>query len=114
MRNDKAFLKILTLGYNLKTGIVIGLCFYVATLSLIALAHDHSAHAHSEEDACTACFYNSQHVGAEVESTGLIFPFPRSTTLPLYEAVFLPLRLYTNTLSRAPPVFSNELSIAVC
>ena len=97
---------MLTLGRKLKTYIVIGLCFYVATLSLTALAHDHSAHAHSE-DTCTACFYNSQHVGAEVESTVLIFPFPHSTTLPLYEAVFLPLRLSTNTRSRAPPVFSK-------
>ncbi len=113
MRNDKAFLKMLTLERNLKTYIVIGLCFYIATLSLTALAHDHSAHAHSE-DACTACFYNSQHVGTEIKSTVLIFPFHSSTTLSFYEAVFLPLRLPTNTRSRAPPVFSDELSIAVC
>jgi hypothetical protein len=114
MRNDKAFLKMLTLGRNLKTAIVIGLCFYIATLSLTALAHDQNAHAHSE-DACTACFYNSQHVGTEIESTALIFPFRYGTTLPLYEvSVFLPLKLSTNTRSRAPPVFSNELSIAVC
>ena len=113
MRNGKAFLKMLTLGRNLKTFIVIGLCFYIATLSLTALAHDHSAHAHSD-DACSACFYNSQHVGAEIKSTALIFPFRYSTTLPFYEDIFLPLKLPTNTRSRAPPVFSDELSIAVC
>jgi len=37
----------------------------------------------------------------------LFFPNP---VLPLYEdSVFLPLRLTTNTRSRAPPVFSDEL-----
>ena len=80
---------MLTLGRNLKTYIVIGLCFYVVTLSFTALAHDHSAHAYSE-DTCTACFYNSQHVGVEIGSTALIFPFFSSTTLPHYEAVFFP------------------------
>lgn len=104
---------MLTSGRKLKTYIVIGLCFYVVPLSFTALAHDHSTHAHSE-DTCTACFYNSQHVTTEIESTALIFPFPFSTTFPLYETFFLPLRLPTNTRSRAPPVFSDKLSIAVC
>ena len=108
MRNGMAFPNTLTFGRSLKTGILISLCCYVALLGVIALTHDHTEHSHSAE-SCTACFYNSQHVGGEVEFFALVSPFLPSTTLPLYEAVFLPLRLIVNTWSRAPPVFSNEL-----
>ena len=97
---------------SLKTGILMGLCCYVALLSVIALTHghdDHDEHAHCGE-ACAACFYCSQHVGEEIAFVALIFLFLPITVLPLYEVtVFLPLRLITNTRSRAPPVFSNEL-----
>lgn len=98
----------LTFGHRLKIGILISLCCYVALLGVIALTHDHTEHVHSAE-TCTACFYNSQHVGGEIESLALISPFLPSIAPPLYETVFLPLRLTTNTRSRAPPVFSNEL-----
>lgn len=84
-------------------------------LGVIELTHDHhehddpDEHAHSGE-ACAACFYCSQHVGEEIEFVALIFPYLPMTVLPFYEGtVFLPLRLITNTRSRAPPVFSNEL-----
>ncbi len=93
---------------SLKTGILISLCCYIVLLGVIELAHDHAEHCHSAE-ICTACFYNSQHVGEEIEYFVLISLFLPSTTLPLYETVFLPLRLTTNTQSRAPPVFSNAL-----
>ena len=97
---------------SLKTGILMGLCCYVALLSVIALTHDHDdhdEHAHCGE-ACAACFYCGQHVGEEIAFVALIFLFLPITVLPLYEVtVFLPLRLITNTRSRAPPVFSNEL-----
>ena len=109
MRNGKIFLNTLTLGHHLKTYILIGLCCYVMLLSVTALTHDHSTHAHSEEH-CTACFFISQHVGVELTPFALIFPFLFAATFPFYEAVFLPLRLPANTRSRAPPVFSNELS----
>ena len=102
---------MLTLERNLKIGILIGLCCYVALLCIIALTHDHDhcEHAHSAE-TCAACFYNSQHVGEEIAFVVLTFPFLPSTTLPLYETVFLPLKLTMNTRSRAPPVFSTELA----
>ena len=102
---------MLTLARNLKIGILIGLCCYVALLCIIALTHDHDhcKHAHSAE-TCAACFYNSQHVGEEIAFVAFTAPFLPNTVLPLYEvSVFLPLRLTTNTRSRAPPVFSNEL-----
>ena len=52
----------------------------------------------------------SQHVGEEIAFVELTAPFLPNTVLPLYEgSVFLPLKLTTNTRSRAPPVFSNEL-----
>ena len=111
MRNGIAFPNTLAFRRSLKTGILISLCCYVALLGVIALTHDHhdhDEHAHSGE-ACAACFYNSQHVGEEIEFVALTSPFLPNTTLPLYEAVFLPLRLTTNTRSRAPPVFFNEL-----
>lgn len=112
MRNGIAFPNTLAFGRSLKTGILISLCCYVALLGVIALTHDHhehAEHAHSGE-ACAACFYCSQHVGDEIEFFALIFPFLPITVLPFYEVtVFLPLRLITNTRSRAPPVFSNEL-----
>ena len=102
------FPNTLTFGRSLKTGILISLCCYVALLSVNALTHDHTEHSHSAE-TCTACFYGSQHVGAEIESFTFTSPFLPSTTLPLYEvSVFSPLRLITNAWSRAPPVFSNE------
>lgn len=113
MKNGNAFLKTLTLGINLKTCIVIGLCCYVTMLSVITLTHEHTTHAYSEE-TCTACFYNSQHVGVEIGPCALIFPFFFGAALLLYETLFLPSRLTANTRSRAPPVFSNEFSIAVC
>ena len=106
------FPNILLFRRSLKTGILMGLCCYVALLSVIALTHDHDdhdEHAHCGE-ACAACFYCSQHVGEEIAFVALIFLFLPITVLPLYEVtVFLPLRLITNTRSRAPPVFSNEL-----
>ena len=112
MRNGIAFPNTLAFGRSLKTGILISLCCYVALLGVIALTHDHhehAEHAHSGE-ACAACFYCSQHVGEEIEFVALTAPFLSNTVLPLYEVtVFLPLRLITNTRSRAPPVFSNEL-----
>ena len=112
MKDDNAFPKMLTSGRNLKTCIAIGLCCYLAMLSLIVLTHEHTAHTHSEEN-CTACFYNSQHVGVEITTFALIFPSLFDTTFSLYESVFLPLESPTNTQSRAPPVFFNELSIAI-
>ena len=113
MKDSNAFLKALTLGLNLKTCIVIGLCCYVTMLSVVTLTHEHTPHAYSEE-TCTACFYNSQQVAVEIGPFALIFPFLFGAALLHYETLFLPLRLTTNTRSRAPPVFSNELSIAVC
>ena len=107
MRNGMTFPN--TLGRGFKICIAIGLCCYIALLGVIELTHDHCEHAHAEE-TCTACVYNSQHVGEEIEVVVLISPFLPSTTLPFYEAVFLPLRLTTNTRSRAPPVFSTELA----
>ena len=50
----------------------------------------------------------AQHVSVEIEFSALIFLFLFSATLPFYETVFLPLRLTTNTRSRAPPAFSNK------
>ncbi|RKU14685.1 hypothetical protein C6503_14760 [Candidatus Poribacteria bacterium] len=105
------FPNTLTLGRGLKICIAINLCCYVALLGVIELTHDHDhcEHAHSAE-TCTACVYNSQHVGEEIEVVILTSPFLPSTTLPLYETVFLPLKLITNTRSRAPPIFSNQLT----
>ena len=112
MRNGIAFPNTLAFRRSLRTGILISLCCYVVLLSVIELAHDHDdhdEHAHSGE-ACVACFYCSQHVGEEVEFVAVTAPFLPMTVLPFYEGtVFLPLRLITNTRSRAPPVFSNEL-----
>lgn len=113
MKDLNAFRKMLISGRNLKTYIIIGLCCYAAMLSVIALTHDHTTHAHAE-NICTACFYNSQHVGIEITPFALIFPSLFDVTFSLYETVFLPLELPANTRSRAPPVFSDELSIAVC
>ncbi|MDE0688699.1 MAG: hypothetical protein OXI61_11075 [Candidatus Poribacteria bacterium] len=97
---------------SLRTGILISLCCYVMLLGVIELTHDHDdhdEHAHSGE-ACAACFYCSQHVGEEIEFFAFIFLFLPITVLPFYEGtVFLPLRLITNTRSRAPPVFSTEI-----
>lgn len=111
MRNGIVFPNTLACRRRLKIGILIGLCCYVALLCIIALTHDHDhcEHAHSEE-TCAACFYCSQHVGEEIAFVAFTAPFLPNTVLPLYEdSVFLPLRLTTNTRSRAPPVFSDEL-----
>ncbi len=113
MKNGNAFRRMLTSGRNLKTYLVMGLCCYIALLSVIPLTHDHTAHTHSEEN-CTACFFNSQHVGIEITTFALIFPFFFAATFSLYEVVLLPIELPANTRSRAPPVFSNKLSIVVC
>ena len=113
MRNRMTFPNTLTFGRGLKICIAISLCCYVALLGVIALTHDHTEHSHSE-NTCTACFYNSQHVGVEVGVSALSSPFLFSSTFPFYETVFLPLRLTTNTRSRAPPVFSNKLSDFAC
>ena len=113
MRNGIAFPNTLAFRRRLKTGILIGLFCYIALLGVIALTHDHDhcEHAHSEE-TCTACVYNSQHVGEEIEVVVRTSPFlPTSTTLPQYETVFLPLRFTTTAWSRAPPTFSNQLQI---
>ena len=110
MRNGMVFPNTLIFRRGLRTGILISLCCYVVLLSVIELAHDHDhdEHAHSEE-ACAACFYCSQHVGEEMAFVAVTVPFLPNTVLPLYEVtVFLPLRLTTNTRSRAPPVFSNK------
>ena len=116
-----AFLNTLTFGRGLKICIAISLCCYIVLLGVIEFTHDHAEHCPSDdakpchsEDTCTACVYNSQHVSVEIESSALIYPFLFSTTLPFYEAVFLPLRLTTNTRSRAPPIFSNKLSSFAC
>ena len=114
MRNGIAFPNRLAFRHRLKVCILISLFCYVALLSVIELTHDHHDHdedAHSGE-ACAACFYCSQHVGEEIVFVAVTAPFLPDTVLPLYEiSVFLPLRLTTNTRSRAPPVFSNELQI---
>ena len=109
MRNSTTFPNTLTFRRGLKICLAISLCCYIVLLSAIELTHDHTEHSHSE-DACTACVYKSLHGGVVVESSALISPFLFNTTLPFYEAVFLPLKLTTNTQSRAPPVFSNKLA----
>ena len=109
MRNGTAFSNILTFRRSLKICMAIILCYYILLLGVIELTHGHDAqcHSHAEpcqsKDPCTACFFHSQHVSAEIESSTLIYPFLFSTTLPFYEAVFLPLKLTTNTRTRAPP-----------
>ena len=115
MRNGIAFPNTLAFKRSLKTCILISLCCYVVLLSVIELTHNHHEHDEHDErshsgEACVACFYCSQHLGEEIAFFALIFPFLPITVLPFYEVtVFLPLRLITNTRSRAPPVFSNEL-----
>ncbi|MDD9973515.1 MAG: hypothetical protein OXU27_05885 [Candidatus Poribacteria bacterium] len=111
MRNGIASPNTLAFRHSLKTGILIGLFCYVALLSVITLTHDHDhcEHAHSAE-TCAACFYISQHVGEEIEVVVLTSPFLPSTTLPLYETVFLPLKFTTTAWSRAPPISSTELA----
>ena len=113
MRNSMTFSNKLTFGHGLKICIAISLCCYIALLGIIELTHDHTEHSHSE-DTCTACFYHSQHDRIVVESSVLISPFLFNTALPLYEVVFLPLRLTVNARSRAPPIFSNKLSNFAC
>ena len=115
MRNGKTVPNPLTFGRGLKICVAISLCCYIMLLGVIELRHDHAEHCHSakhchSEDTCTACFFHSQHVSAEIEFAALIYLYPLlfSTILPFYEAVFLPLRLTTNTRSRAPPVLSNQ------
>ena len=111
MKNGIAFPNTLAYRRRLKIGILIGLFCYVALLGVIALTHDHDhcEDAHSEE-TCTACVYNSQHVGEEIEVVVLTSPFLPSTTLPLYETVFLPLKFTTTAWSRAPPIPPTELA----
>ena len=109
MRNGETFLNTLVLGHHLKTYILIGLCCYAMLLSITALTHDHDTHDHCE-DSCAACFFNSQHVSVEATIFTLIFPLLFAATFTLYETVFLPLELSTNTRSRAPPVFSTKLT----
>ncbi len=112
MRNGMVFPNTLIFRRSLKTGILISLCCYVMLLGVIELTHDHHDHAedaHSGE-TCAACFYCSQHVAEEIAFVAVTAPFFPNTVLPLYEvSVFLPLKLTTNTRSRAPPVFFNEL-----
>ena len=106
MRNRMTYPNPLIFGRGLKICIAISLCCYIMLLGVIELTHDHAEHCHSE-DTCIACFFNCQHVSAEIEFAVLIFPLLFSTTLPFYETVFLPLKLTTNKRSRAPPVFSS-------
>lgn len=115
MRNGAIFPNKLLFGHSLKICVITGLCCYVVMLGIVGLAHDHSEHCYSgdtchSEDTCAACFFHSQHVSVEIEFSALIYLFFFSTTLPFYEAVFLPLRLITNTRSRAPPVFFTALA----
>lgn len=112
MRNSTT----LTFGRGLKICIAISLCYYVALLGVIELTHDHSEHSHDQtehcdaENTCIACFYNTLHAGVEIQPFTFASPLLFWTTLPFYETVFLPLRLTTNTQSRAPPIFSNNLT----
>ena len=114
MRNGMIFPNTLIFRRGLKIGILMSLCCYVVLLSVIALTHDHHYHDDNDDhadsgEACAACFYCSQHVGEEIEFVAVTAPFPPNTVLPFYEVtVFLPLKLITNTRSRAPPVFSNK------
>ena len=109
MRNHMVFPNTLIFRRSLRTGILISLCCYVALLGVIELTHDHhdhAEHAHSGEacEDCAACFYSSQHVGEEIVFVAFTAPLLSNTVLPICEvSVFLPLRLTTNTRSRAPP-----------
>ena len=114
MRNGMVFPNTPIFQRSLKTGILISLCCYVMLLGVIELTHDHDHDDHAEPchsaEACAACFHCSQHIGEEIELVAVTTPLLPNTTLPFYEvSVFLPLRLTTNTWTRAPPVFSNEL-----
>ena len=109
MRNGMTFPNMLTFRRGLKICIAISLCCYIVLLGVIELTHDHhdhAEHAHSGEacEDCAACFYSSQHVGEEIAFVEFTAPFLSNTVLPICEvSVFLPLRLTTNTRSRAPP-----------
>ncbi len=110
----------LTFGRGLKICIAISLCCYIALLGVIELTHDHPEHSHDHtehshpENTCTACLYSSLHAGVEVEPFTCVSPLLITTTLSLYETVFLPLKLTADTRIRAPPIFSNKLSDFAC
>ena len=45
--------------------IAIGIVYYLITVNLISLAHDHE-HVDVNSEHCSACFFNANHVGIEL------------------------------------------------
>lgn len=98
IKRDKILTRIL---------IFLGICGYVAVLSLTALEHSHCVDGpcHSESE-CAACFYNAHDVDVESHVFAPVSPAISFAQPPCSEAVILPLRLPYHALSRAPPVSS--------
>ena len=84
--------------------IAIGIVYYLITVNLVAFAHDHE-HADCCSEHCSACFFNANHVGIElnaVEVTNLLTCISNHRPITLR---FICTILDNSVQSRAPPAF---------
>lgn len=84
--------------------IAIGIVYYLITVNLVALTHDHE-HVDCCSEHCSACFFNANHVGIELTRVDVTkfdacISIHRSITLPFVSTI-----LYKCVRSRAPPTF---------
>ncbi|MDE0187066.1 MAG: hypothetical protein OXP71_16615 [Candidatus Poribacteria bacterium] len=82
--------------------IAIGIVYYLITVNLISLAHDHE-HVDCCSERCSACFFNANHVGIEltpVDVTNL------AACISIHQPItvsFISAILDKGVRSRAPP-----------
>ena len=84
--------------------IAIGIVYYLITVNLISLAHDHE-HVDCCSEHCSACFFNANHVGIELNAVDVTkfdacISIHRPITLPFVSTI-----LDKGVRSRAPPPF---------
>lgn len=86
--------------------ILIGIIYYLITVSLVALTHEHDYYEIGSEH-CSACFFSANHVGIEFHHAVHLTNLNTCTSIHIpNNFIFIPTILDNSVQSRAPPALS--------
>ena len=86
------------------TGCVIatGICYYLITVALAGIVHEHD-HEHSESHDCSTCFFIANHLGVALHAESLPNHGFRTSIHSPFDPTIISTAIVSNVRSRAPP-----------
>ncbi len=86
----------------IRWGVLIGIVYYLITVNLVALVHDHE-HVDVNSEHCSACFFNANHVGIELNAVDVTNLAACISIQQPITVSFISAILDKGVRSRAPP-----------